>query len=329
MKPVPKARCKPFVSEETLATIDHRKKVKQFLASESLALDQVRRLIGLFAFWLEWRGAEPADTQVRFLGDLLRRGRLSTASAIGCLGRLRPFLRKAVRLDRATYLGRLANEVAETPLQQPKQLFAAVYKAFPVVKSKRRSGFCPLPAVLLEDGSKAKDVTERTQRWTEHFAKQEGGKIVEAAEYDLEVRLQAPNPGNVPQFDIQCVPTLLDIEQDILQLRKGKAAGPDMITADLLKLNVKDSSRRLLPIFAKAALSCRKPIVLKGGCLITLAKKAHASLNCADFRSIILSSVPGKLLHRSLRRRLLQVMLRCLCRPALCRGLRQSFLRSI
>ena len=239
VKPVPKARCKPFVSAETLATIDHRKKVKKFLASESLALDQARRLIGLFAFWLERRGAEPADTQVRFLGDLLRRGRLSTASAVGCLGRLRPFLRKAVRLDRAAYLGRLANEVAETPLQQPKQLFAAVYKAFPVVKSKRRSGFCPLPAVLLEDGSKAKDVTERMQRWTEHFAKQEGGRIVEAAAYDLEVRLQAPNPGNVPQFDIQCVPTLLDIEQDILQLRRGKAAGPDMITADLLKLNVK------------------------------------------------------------------------------------------
>ena len=39
--------------------------------------------------------------------------------------------------------------------------------------------------------------------------------------------------------------------------------------------------------------------------MITLAKKAYASLNCADFRSIILSSVPGKLFHRSLRRRLI------------------------
>ena len=143
------------------------------------------------------------------------------------------------------------------------------------------------------------------QRWTEHFARQEGGRIVSAVEYDQEVQTQAPSPYSVPAFDMHCVPTLLDIEQDILQLRKGKASGPDMITAELLKLNVPDSSRRLLPVFTKAALACREPIVFKGGCLITLAKKAYASLNCADFRSIILSSVPGKLLHRSLRRRLI------------------------
>ena len=86
---------------------------------------------------------------------------------------------------------------------------------------------------------------------------------------------------------------------------EGKAAGPDLITADLLKLDVPTSSRRLLPIFTKAALACREPIIFKGGCLITLAKKAYASLNCADFRSLILSSVPGKLLHRPMRRRLL------------------------
>ena len=270
VKPAPATRCKPFVTEE--------------------------KLVGLFAFWLEWRRAVPADVQVQFLARLFKQRQLNIASAVGCLGRLRLFLRKAIRRDRAEYLSRLAGEVAETSLQNPKQLFAAVYKAFPAVRSKRRGGFCPLPAVLLE---------ERMQRWTEHFAKQEGGQIVAAEGYDREVAAQAPSSANVPLFDIRCVPTLLDVEQDILQLRNGKAAGPDLITADLLKLNVPSSSRRLLPIFTKAALSCREPIVFKGGCLITLAKKAFASLNCADFRSIILSSVPGKLLHRSLRRRLL------------------------
>ena len=49
-------------------------------------------------------------------------------------------------------------------------------------------------------------------------------------------------------------------------------------------------------------------MIFKGGCLVTLAKKAHASLHCSDFRSILLSSVPGKLLHRSLRRRLLPLL---------------------
>ena len=300
VKDVPRRRRKPFLSEGTLEAIEHRRQVRRFLMAEEAALGRVRLLIGLFAFWLQWQQVEAHPLQIQCLATMLQRGRQHTASAIGCLGRLRHALRRAIRYDRASYLQGLARDVAESSLQQPKQLFAAVYKAFPVVKTKRRSGFCPLPAVLLDDGSRARDLTERVQRWTEHFARQEGGRIVSAVNYD-----QAPSPHKVPDFDIGCVPTLLDVEQDMLQLRKGKASGPDMITADLLKLNVPFNSRRLLPIFAKTALACREPIVFKGGCLITLAKKAYASLNCADFRSIILSSVPGKLLHRSLRRRLL------------------------
>ena len=306
VKPVSRQRCKPFISDDTLAAIEHRKQVRRYLALETDAVARARKLVGLFAFWLEWQHAEPTCLQTQSLHQALRVGRFHIASAVGILGRLRLSLRKAIRSDRAAYLRRLADDVAGTTLQQPKQLFAAVYKAFPVVRSKRRSGFCPLPAVLLENGERARNVDERMQRWTEHFAKQEGGKIVPAVEYDQEVLLQAPHPDKVPAFDILCVPTLLDIEQDVSRLRNGKAAGPDLITADLLKLNVPNSSRRLLPIFTKAALACREPIVFKGGCLITLAKKAHASLQCADFRSIILSSVPGKLFHRSLRRRLLQ-----------------------
>ena len=305
VKDTPRRRCKPFVSEGTLEAIEHRRQVRRFLVAEETELGRVRLLIGLFAFWLQWQQVEANPLQIQCLASMLRRGRHHTASAIGCLGRLRHTLRRAIRYDRASYWQGLATDVAESSLQQPKQLFAAVYKAFPVVKTKRRGGFCPLPAVLLDDGSRARDLNERVQRWTEHFVRQEGGRIVSAVEYDQEVQPQAPSPHRVPDFDICCVPTLLDIEQDMLQLRKGKAPGPDMITADLLKLNVPFSSRRLLPIFTKTALACREPIVFKGGCLITLAKKAYASLNCADFRSIILSSVPGKLLHRSLRRRLL------------------------
>ena len=302
--PVPRKRNKPFISAGTLDTIAQRKQVRQLLLKEEASLRRVRLQAGFFAFWLQWKHDEPTALHTHYFANLLQNGRFGLAFAVGSLGRLRVSLRKAIRADRAAYLKKLADEVAGSSLRQPRQLFAAVYKAFPVVKSKRKSGFCPLPAVLLEDGNKARDVTERLQRWTEHFAGQEGGIIVNAAGYDQAVRSQTPDPHNVPDFDIGCVPTLLDIEQDIHCLRKGKAAGPDHITADLLKLDVPHSSRRLLPIFAKAALSCREPIIFKGGCLITLAKKAYASLNCADFRSIMLSSVPGKLLHRSLRRKL-------------------------
>ena len=306
--PETRRRCKPFVSDETLSIIEHRKRVRQALALEVGAIVRTRLLIGMFAFWLQRQRVEPGALQVQYFTTVLRQARHGVASLSGCLARLRPTLRKAIRGDRALYLKRLADGVTGSSLQQPKQLFAAVYKAFPVVKSRRRSGFCPLPAVLLEDGRRAKDLEERMQRWTEHFARQEGGCIVSERGYDQTVQVQAPDPECVPTFDVRCVPTLLGIEQDMLRLRNGKAAGPDLITADLLKLNVPSNSRRLLPIFTKTALACREPVIFKGGCLITLAKKAHASLNCADFRSILLSSVPGKLLHRSMRRQLLPAL---------------------
>ena len=306
--PKARRRCKPFVSDETMGIIEHRKHVRQALASASGTISRTRLLVGMFAFWLQWQRAEPGALQVQYLEIVLRRARHSVALLSGCLAGLRPTLRKAIRGDRALYLKRLADEVTGSSPQQPKQLFAAVYKAFPVVKSRRRSGFCPLPAVLLEDGRRAKDLGERMQRWTEHFARQEGGCIISESEYDQTVQAQAPDPESAPTFDVRCVPTLLGIEQDMLRLRNGKAAGPDLITADLLKLNVPSNARRLLPIFTKTALACREPVIFKGGCLITLAKKAHASLNCADFRSILLSSVPGKLLHRSMRRQLLPAL---------------------
>ena len=194
VEPIPRQRSKPFVSTETLVAIGHRKQVRRFLAEEDTALGHIRKLIGVFAFWLQRHRVEPTVHQTQYLADLLRRGRLNVASAIGCLGRLRLTLRKAIRADRAAFLKKLADEVAETTLQQPKQLFEAVYKAFPVVRSKRRSGFCPLPAVLLADGRRAGNVEERMQRWTEHFACQEGGRIVLAAEYDQAVQDQAPDP---------------------------------------------------------------------------------------------------------------------------------------
>ena len=209
---------------------------------------------------------------------------------MGCLGRLQRELRKSVRADRAAYLHGLVHEVAAGSLQKPKQLLE------PFRWSGHADAGVSVPYRLCY---------LRTDRWTRHFAQQEGGVLTSADGYGAAVAPQAPTPDVVPLLDITCVPTLCDVEQDLLRLSRGKAAGPDAVTADLLQLDVATASRRLLPIFAKAALGCREPVSYRGGCLIALAKKAFASLNCSDFRSILLSSVPGKLLHRALRRRLL------------------------
>ena len=135
----------PFISEGTLAAFEHRKCLRQFLSAETASLDYVRKLAGLFAFWLQKHDCVPCCAQTQWLSLQLRKGRFCVAYAVCLLRRLRAFLRKAVRLDRASFLHSLVDKVAGSSLRQPKQLFAAVYRSFPLVRSKRRSGFCPLP----------------------------------------------------------------------------------------------------------------------------------------------------------------------------------------
>ena len=147
VRTAPRRRCKPFVSEGTLEAVEHRRQVRRLLVSEEAELRRVRLLVGLYAFWLRWRKAEPNDQQIQFLSDRLKRGRQHVASAVGCLGRLRQALRRAIRCDRAAYLKRLADGVAESSLQQPKQLFAAQGLSSCQVQAKEwllSSSSCPV-----------------------------------------------------------------------------------------------------------------------------------------------------------------------------------------
>ena len=230
--------------------------------------------IGVSAFWLQWQHAEPTGLQVQQLSGRWRRGCLGVSSAVSFLGRLQVFLRKAIRADRATYLRKLAKSIS---LSSFLRRFTG-----PSLLSRQSAGEAsahfPLFCLKTAPKPKAQDASARLQRWTVHVAQQEGGCIVIALGYDQQVCQQAPSPGNAPLFDFRRAPPLLDIEQDILQLCRGKAAGPDLITAHLLKLGVPNSTRRLLPIFTRAALACREPIIFKGGCPITLAKISTLAL---------------------------------------------------
>ena len=95
------------------------------------------------------------------------------------------------------------------------------------------------------------------------------------------------------------------MEEVLLQLPRGKAAGLDGLTAELMQLHVPSMARQLLPVFLKSALAVREPTAFRGGPLMVLAKKAFAALECSrQFRAILLSSAAGKTYHRLLRRHL-------------------------
>ena len=150
---------------------------------------------------------------------------------------------------------------------------------------------------------------DRVQRWRQHFSDQEAGVPVDADEYCRRVAHAETTRGRkaVP-LDSGLLPSLLTLENAILDLKRAKAAGPDGLTAELLKVAPAEAARQLFALHLKCVLTVREPIEYKGGALVTIAKKAAAAFGCNQHRSILVSSVPGKLFHRSLRNRLAPVI---------------------
>ena len=210
--------------------------------------------------------------------------------------------RSAVKADRNRFLDQLSKDVTLADVSRPKQLFQRVRRAFPKAASAKRSGFVALPAVELEDGTLAATCADRAQRWRDHFMGQESGRSVSAKEYQLELLQKDRQCQDRPVLsDSSVLPSLAALETAVLSLRRAKAAGPDGITSELLRVAPTDSARRLFALYLKSTLALREPIEFKGGALMTLAKRAAMSFGCDKHRSIMLSSVPGKLFHKALR----------------------------
>ena len=289
-----------------MGLVERKRACKAYLRAEDVELRGRRLKIAFAAFLLHAQGLMFSPRAVLAASSWIHQVEVSIARALHALAQVTCELKSAVRADRAAYVQHLADDVRLSDLHNPKRLYAAVRRAFPAARSARRSSFRPLPRVDLLDGTAAPDMEARHSRWLQHFSSQEAGVEVTLAEYVDQVsqqRAHCPKEGFV--FDLTCVPTLPQVEQLILNMAKGKAAGPDAVTIELLQLDTSLSARSLLPLYVKSSLSIHEPVHFKGGHLITLAKRAGESFQCDAFRSVLISSIPGKLLHRFWRGRMI------------------------
>ncbi|CAE7326979.1 unnamed protein product [Symbiodinium sp. KB8] len=295
-----------YLSADTLTLVQKRQALRRYMRAEDIERQRRLMLISFAAWSFFLRGqAFPAGACAQaelWLQDV----DVSLARALQLFDEHATAIRAAVKRDRIAYLSKIQQQVTLQDLRNPKALYAAVRKAFPQAKPSRRRSFQPLPSVALEDGSIAADRQQCTERWIRHFGEQESGTVVTADEYvaafadpDIPVLLDKP------LFAAADIPTLADLEQTILGLKLGKAAGPDGLTGEALRLHASSTARFLFPLCLKSALCSREPTDWRGGTLMTLAKKAKATTECASFRSILLENVAAKVQHRVLRQRLL------------------------
>ncbi|CAE7638887.1 CFDP2 [Symbiodinium sp. CCMP2592] len=308
----PRSTPKPqqsFLTAPTLAIIRRRKDTRIALRAAEKELHR-RLLVAGFAAFTHLHAASALNTgSAAATWAWIRGANHNIALAWSRLHRLCTEARQAVKADRCHYLQKLVSEVGQADLRDPRHLYQCVRRAFPKAASAKRSRFTPLPAVALADGTLAVTGAERAARWRSHFAAQEGGVDISPADYSAGFAVDAARSTAPAVFDPRLLPSLTELETSVLQLKRGKAAGPDGVTSELLKLAVPTAARQLLPLFVKSLLTVREPIEFKGGALMTLTKKAASAFECDRYRSILLSSVPGKLLHKSLRRRITPLLL--------------------
>ncbi|OLQ10148.1 LINE-1 retrotransposable element ORF2 protein [Symbiodinium microadriaticum] len=294
-----------YLSADTMVIVDRRAALRLYLRQESVERERRLKMIAYAAFILHTRGEASTEAAQRRAAQWLKDIDYSIAQAVERMNELTVAIKAAVRRDRLTYLQGLVQEVTLQDLRQPKALFAAVRRAFPAAAAARKSKFQPLPAVLKADGELAQTPEERVQRWTAYFQEQEGGLQVTDEQY---LRFFAspsiPVGQNGPVFDIKAVPTLAELEGQILTAKYGKACGPDSLTAEIFRTAPAQCARVMYALNLKSALGLREPSEWRGGAFMCLAKRASASLQCKSFRSILLANVAAKTHHRLLRNKL-------------------------
>ncbi|CAE7727756.1 unnamed protein product [Symbiodinium sp. CCMP2592] len=294
-----------YLTQPTLTLVHRRAAIRRYIWQENHEIQRRRLIVGFTALLLNRSGGAFTQRAQQSAETWWRQLDISLAHALAQLYETTTAIRAAVKRDRAAFLATLVEQISFQDMRSPKALYQAVRRAFPTAKSARRVAFQPLPAVRLEDGTLAQTVEQRQARWIEYFSQQEAGVHVTAQDYQL--AFAAPEVEILPAgpvFSIEAVPTLHDIEQQLLRSKLRKACGPDQITSEILRLSVPHVSKLLLPVCLKTSLGVREPSEWRGGCLLCLAKRAQTALECKAFRSILMASVVGKAHHRILRSKL-------------------------
>ena len=233
--------------------------------------------------------------------DLIENRRLLKEQLICSLGadrhqlqenynRLNVCIKRSVRKDKRAYTEDLANKAQEAADKNDLRNLYQITKKLSG-KNTKNSG----AHIKDSDGNLITTTEETQQRWVEHFSS----------------ILNRPPPqetANIPpadqRLDLNCEPpTLEEIKKAIDYLKNNKSAGPDDITAELLKADAETAANQLLPIIQKIWQDEIYPNDWKNGHITVLPKKGDLTL-CTNHRGIMLLSIPGKVLSRIILERM-------------------------
>eukprot|EP00435_Cladocopium_sp_Y103_P042689 s3102_g11.t2 len=100
---------------------------------------------------------------------------------------------------------------------------------------------------------------------------------------------------------MQELPTLTDVEIAYRRVPAGRARGPDQIPGEICHLHANVMAAQSFGQLMKLVLHGQEPLRFKGGCLTPAWKGKGGTHLVSSYRSLLVSSNLGKILHRSVR----------------------------
>ena len=281
-----------FITKDTWDIRGQRRTIRRRLYQRT----QTTNRTDLCAAFQAWKTDQPLSGYLRsghgwYLRALLRnihdRQQLRKTDAV---------LKQRLRQDREHY----CQQVAEQAATLPPSLVLQKMRCIGVMgKSKRREAK-PLQTVLAQDGTMLTDEAAINARWQQHFEQLEDGVACNKDEL-LEqcVEAQRARARVVPQW--YHIPSLLDIEESFRLNKTGRASFFDGLPTDLCHLFPQTMAKVYYALALKQTLHIAEPLTLKGGVLIHAYKGRGLATECSSYRSLMVSSVLSKSLHRVLR----------------------------
>jgi len=293
---------KPYISEELWLLRGE----KIFLRNQLRKGRQLLRHEYLARIFIAWKTVVPDQCEQTSRQRVLDLSfAFGTTLRIGCLKRYIQFaavttkLRQAIQHSRQQKLQDVLQQVSPAT---PASTIQKLLRPFKGPTNKLRQGMAPLPLIQDERGEFCRTADSALHRWITFFGQMEGGHRVSEQEQwttwrnHLKHFLQEET--SIP---VEEVPSLCELEVACRRTAAGKASGLDDLPSEVCKLCPRAVAAHLYSLLLKTCAHGQEALSHKGGILLPIWKGKNDKAQCSAFRSILLSSCFGKVMHKAIR----------------------------
>ena len=196
-------------------------------------------------------------------------------------------VKKQIKKDQKEWTENIAKEAEDAARHQNMKALYGLTKVLSNERPKQNA------AIKDKDGNLLTESEERKQRWKEHFSEILNREAPENPVTEEDVVMQ-----EIAEISVD-PPTTTEIKSAIQRLKNGKAAGNDLIVAELLKADVDFTTEKVKQLLDKIWQQEKIPDRWRKGLIVKLPKKGDLK-NCKNWRGITLLPVVSKVLERIL-----------------------------